>query len=97
MTTTKATATTDTDAPARDWDALAQDARPGDYLRSLGRGFLARRIDSVTIGCNCQQRSRGIDPVTKAPLHYDVVVITAGNFTSYSNVDSTVVLSDGPC
>jgi hypothetical protein len=47
-------------------------------FRSLGVGYIARRVTSVARVCNCQASARSIDAVTREPLHYNVVVIKCG-------------------
>jgi hypothetical protein len=75
---------------------LADDFAPTDtlYFRSLGPGYLARRIESVTRQCQCQGGIRTIDPDTREPRHYDVVVIRSAGMAATYGTDDTVHLSD---
>ena len=79
----------------RDWTVNAEDVKPGELYRDLGSGFLARTVNTVVVQCNCEGRTRSIDPVTRGPLHFVVVVITADGLTATRRLGSKVTLTDG--
>lgn len=74
---------------------LAEVFAPTDtlYVRPLGLGYLARRITDVTRQCQCQVPARAIDPTTREPRHYDVVVVRSAVLTDIYRPDSVVHLS----
>lgn len=74
----------------------AREVRPGMRYRSLGRGYIARTVQSVEEMCNCEARSGRIDPQTRERIHEPAVVIVSDSLTSYLTPDTPCVIDTEP-
>jgi hypothetical protein len=75
------------------YEIPARQVLPGMRYRSLGRGCIARTVQSVEALCNCETSSRNIDPETREPLHFERVVIKSDSLTSNLMPDTTCTIA----
>jgi len=66
----------------------------GSSFHACGRNSIGREITAIVERCNCQNKTRTIDPVTREALHYPVTVIECGgNFSAIMPATARVWVS----